>query len=379
MKTLDQCLNIKGTTSGFDYMRLILAFAVVMWHSAGTSYGLDSVDIISRGWVGYPVFMIMPLFFALSGFLVSTSLLRSRTLVVFMGLRGLRIFPALCVEIFLSALLIGPLLTSVHLKTYFSDHDFHTYFLNILGEIHYNLPGVFSENPIPNVVNASLWTIPFEMQCYISLFVLAILGIAKRPKAILAAFLIISIGALIHKCFFVVDPRPVGTQPTGTQLILFFLGGVTLFMWRDKIPHSFGLFIASLIVSLLLIKTQRFIYLTPLPVAYMTAYMGLLTPRKLPVLFSGDYSYGVYLYAFPIQQAVSLLSPPQTRVWYLNFLISLVPVGLFAAFSWHCIEKPMLKFKRLLTRKPETPKIIQFAEPEDEAISLEPVMIEDEA
>jgi hypothetical protein len=73
---------------------------------------------------------------------------RSKTLFAFIGLRVLRIAPALCAEVFLSALILGPILTTHSLTDYFSSNDFRLYFLNILGDIHYLLPGVFREQPL---------------------------------------------------------------------------------------------------------------------------------------------------------------------------------------------------------------------------------------
>ena len=104
------------------------------------------------------------MFFALSGFLVASSLERCKTLFTFLGLRAIRILPALAVEIFISALIIGPLFTTEPAKAYFAAPEFHDYFLNILGDIHYHLPGVFAANP-SDAVNGQLWTVPYEMIC----------------------------------------------------------------------------------------------------------------------------------------------------------------------------------------------------------------------
>jgi len=100
-----------------------------------------------------------------------------------------------------------------------------------------------------------------------------------------------------------------------------------------------------------MVKNPIYTYFSPFFVAYIVAYIGLLNPRKLPVIFSGDYSYGIYLYAYPIQQAITMLLPGM-RIWYINFLITVPIVGLFAAFSWHCIEKRALRLKRFFYKPP---------------------------
>jgi hypothetical protein len=93
----------------------------------------------------------------------------------FLTLRAVRIFPALFCEVTISALILGPMLTTFSLQKYFSDLKFYTYFLNVIGRIHYYLPGLFLDNPFPQNVNNQLWTIPFELECYIAITILALL------------------------------------------------------------------------------------------------------------------------------------------------------------------------------------------------------------
>src|ERR1700761_7226647 len=128
-----------------------------------------------------PLFVafLLPMFFALSGFLVAGGHERSNTLITFFGLRIFRIMPALTVEVLLSALILGPLLTTVTRTDYFVNPEFWSYFLNVIGGIHYYLSGVFLANPV-TVVNGQLWTVRWELVCYIVLAVLAIAGIFQR-------------------------------------------------------------------------------------------------------------------------------------------------------------------------------------------------------
>ena len=154
----DRLKATRGRPSGFDYMRVVLALGVICWHSRLTSYG-EGPDARHIWLVDIALFplaiFILPMFFSLSGFLVAGSLERSRTLLTFLGLRVFRIVPALAVEVLLSALILGPLLTTMPLQSYFSDREFQSYFLNIFGDIHYSLPGVFQSNPFA-LVNGQL-------------------------------------------------------------------------------------------------------------------------------------------------------------------------------------------------------------------------------
>ena len=339
-----------GFTSGFDYMRVVLALLVVLGHSllvsgddSGRSYVFPGIvdSIRSPG--------VLALFFALSGFLVSASLIRTKGLGTFLGLRALRIAPALCVEIVLSALILGPILTTSTLSAYFSSGDFYKYFFNTIGWIHYNLPGVFLNHPAGRQVNGSLWTVPYEAECYIALTLLAFVGLKKRPKTFLAAFCVMTILLCIYYLIHG-DPDPSRSTATGRQLVLFFLSGVLLYLHRDHVPYSGKTFIVAAALSVALIRSHTLIYLAPFPVAYVVAYLGLTQPRKLPIVFTGDYSYGIYLYAYPMQQAAYQLFDVG-RTWYGNFGLAVMAVCLFAAFSWHAIEKPALKLKRHIIQR----------------------------
>ncbi len=154
-----------GRPTGFDYMRLALAISVVVTHSAITTYGREAdYNLLSTPLEPF-ISAILPMFFCLSGFLVAGSLLRSKTLISFLGLRVIRIYPALAVEVLISAIILGPIFTSFGLYAYFSDPVFWRYLLNVTGHIHYILPGVFESNPFPETVNAQLWTVPWELMC----------------------------------------------------------------------------------------------------------------------------------------------------------------------------------------------------------------------
>lgn len=352
----DKQRSIGGFASGFDYLRLSLAVLVMFGHSfIITGSGRLMTEVMPFGLAALRGYAILPVFFALSGYLVAASLLRSKTLGIFLGLRALRIMPALAVEIALSALILGPLLTDVSLREYFTSSEFYRYFLNIVGYIHYHLPGLFMNNPVKNWVNGSLWTVPFEAECYILLAALAAFGLARRPWLFAVAVVGFTAMLFIYDQYTVRDTSLIvaaGSTATGKQLVLFFLGGVSFYLLRDRMPYSLPLFILAAVLSAIMVTSHTLIYLAPFPVAYLTAYIGLLQPKRLPVIFSGDYSYGIYLYAYPVQQSVYQLAPAG-RDWSGNFLISLLVVCLFAAFSWHAVEKQMLHFKRLLLGRPD--------------------------
>lgn len=338
-----------GPTSGFDYLRIALAVAVLAWHCLPLTAGAEAAAAFMAGWLGALVRLVLPVFFALSGFLVAASLERNtlRTFVVF---RGLRILPALMVEITLSALVLGPLLTTFPLRRYLADERLRKYFSNVFGVIHYELPGLFTNVPYPNVVNGSLWTVPYELECYLLLVVLALLCITRRPRILL--FITIVGGAVLLTISSLREAADlkIDAAVPGRALVLCFLAGTLIYAARTVVPYSRLLFAICLVTMLAFLSVPALYVFSPIPAAYVTVWIGLHNFKKLPLLFSGDYSYGVYLYAFPIQQTWVYLLPARASYWTV-FPLALVSVFCFAAFSWHAIERPALKLKKLFHRR----------------------------
>jgi len=345
--SLGERLNAtNGRPSGFDYLRLGLAVSVVIVHSVKTTYGVDS-ELWTTPLRPF-VRAIIPMFFALSGFLVAGSLERSKTTLTFIGLRLIRIYPALAVEVALSAFLIGMAVTALPLATYFQDPLFLKYLLNVIGDIHYYLPGVFENNPVPRIVNAQLWTVPIELLCYMALTVLVLLGGVQRKILIPLAALGLALAHLIlrlHTDHWQL-PNPGGVFGD-TLLVVCFLAGVSLYLFRDKIVWSSRMFAGALIASIPLLWFVPFgDYPGVLTITYVTVYLGLTNVRRLSLIKGADYSYGMYLYGYVIQQLFVYLAAP--RFWWVNVLVCVPASALFAAFSWHFIEKPAQNLRKPL-------------------------------
>jgi peptidoglycan/LPS O-acetylase OafA/YrhL len=341
LPTLDDRLKaVDGHPSGFDALRVVLAIAVICVHSVRTSYGV-AVDalVIWRSPLRGLTSIVLPMFFALSGFLVAGSLERTPALHQFLTLRVVRIAPALAVETLLSALILGPLLTSWSLHDYFSGHELRSYFLNIAGDVHYHLPGVFSEVPGGSVVNISLWTVPFELECYIIIGLLAAVSLTRRPNAF--AVLVLGSCAALPLATFLLHWPQVYERPRGQVLVASFLCGVVLFQQRRRIPRNGWLAFASAVAAVgLLMSSKTHFWAAPFA-AYTTVYIGTARAPRLPIFRTGDYSYGMYLFAFPMQQLYASLFPG-ARLWWLNVGFAVILSLVYAMFSWHVVEKRVL-------------------------------------
>eukprot|EP01037_Dinobryon_pediforme_P026507 gene26507-29052_t len=308
------------------------------------SYGSQYATMIWHSWARGFVKLIVPMFFCLSGFLVAGSMERCKTLVSFVGQRVIRIYPALIVEIFLSALLIGPMVTALPLSQYFTGNEFYRYLLNATGDISYNLPGVFVHNPMARTVNSQLWTVPFELACYLSICALVIAGVRKH-KILLPIGLVAWLAFVVVRKFIIWHSIDTQEVETGSYLVTFFLAGVGVYIYRDNIPYDHRLTVLSAIAALILVA---FIpagdVLAVIPGAYLTVGLGMTNFKRAPFMVFADYSYGIYLYGGVIGQLM-IDRFAWSHEWYLNFALSLPVTCLFAMLSWYAVEKPALNLK----------------------------------
>jgi len=341
----DQLALSRNRPAGFDYMRIALAAAIICLHSANVTLGLDRAMEVA-GHFRMVNATVLALFFALSGFLVTGSLLRCKSLISFVGLRVLRIAPALAVETTLSAIIIGPIFTAMPLTEYFADPRFHVYFLNMLGDVHFALPGVFLYNPVPDLVNAQLWTVPYELWCYAILALLAATTICFN-RALYLGFLVFAQIGLVWYDIYHSDELFIHLRPH--ILVFCFLLGVGFYLWRDKVPFNRATGLFALVLCIIGMAGGRSDAIFAVPAAYLACYLGLTNPRRIWIVSSGDYSYGMYLYGFVIQQCVAALGP-SLQYWYLNVLISLPIAFGVAVASWHLLEKHALRLKGQLER-----------------------------
>ncbi|QXQ08290.1 acyltransferase [Sphingosinicellaceae bacterium] len=340
--------DLTADGNAFTALRWLLATSVMFSHGWDlTQYraGLDpSVPIIGIPISGLAVF----LFFSLSGFLVTGSLVK-RGARDFALARALRLVPGLWVMLLVTTLGLGAVLGTLPFARFVTDPQTWLYVARNASLLvsDYKLPGVFENLPVAGV-NGSLWTIPQEVRCYIVLGVLGAVG-ALRSRRWVALALIVLI--LIH-LVVPLDLVPVLDRPR--RLAVSFALGVVAYQWRDDLRWSWPLALAGVVAALALVRAPvpetvglfglqlSFAYVTGVAAFRAPAWLTAIS-RRLP-----DYSYGIYIYAFPAQQAAQALgygTTPMANIG-LGFLI-LLP---FAAASWHLIEKPALGLKPRFTR-----------------------------
>lgn len=276
------------------------------------------------------------IFFIISGFLISQSYDRSRDIKIFLRSRILRIFPALALVLIITTLVFGPLTTTLSINNYFSNPSTYLYLKNIfLHPIQFNLPGVFSHNIYPQAVNGNIWTLESEFIFYLIIALLGLTGLIKKTS-----ILIITLISYFVSFFFF--------APTDFEVKLwrYFITGTLFYVFREDIPLNRTLALTSLLIILLSVLFGRFTEIFPFFGGYFLLYFAFSLKINLSWFSKyGDFSYGLYLFAFPIQQII-VSYHGGSMFPLINFFIAFPITLLFAAFSWYTVEKHTLMLKK---------------------------------
>lgn len=329
--------------NNFDILRIFAAALVILSHSwALTLAAGEPVATVTRATVDGGALGVW-IFFFISGYLVSQSFVQRNNLLVFVEARFLRIYPAF-VACILFGLLIGLIATPLPLAEYLRHPLTRDYlFLNLIYEIRYQLPGVFAANPYPNAVNGSIWTLPAETMMYVLVALTGLATLLRRPW--LGGVLLVGLLALLSIDADLVTRIPYMHTVMYAPAVRCFLLGMLFYLLRDRIPlHGAGVIALFALVVLLKQNRPPGTLLVCVLIAYTTLWLARHPRLRLPVSPRiGDVSYGLYVFAFPIQQTAVWLKP-NIGPWTL-FAVSFVATFAVAWCSWHALEKPALSLK----------------------------------
>ena len=326
--------------NNFDGIRLIAALAVVFSHQYTlTGRTPPHLGVGDFGYLGVVVF------FAVSGFLVMESWMRQARLWPFLRNRLLRIWPGLATAVLFMAFVVGPLATQLSLGDYFLHPDFAKFFKILYLDALQVLPGVFSSLPYPHTVNGSLWTVPVEFKCYLLLAGLGTLRLfIHRSLGVLTLIGVSAFLLLVHGDQLDLHAT---ARRQGTEFSLVFLLGALMALTRSVWIHhktwTCGVF---LLAATSLAFAGLALHATLLLIGAASVLLGSATLPGLSDLGRyGDFSYGIYIYAFPVQQLFiywGLMALP----FALGLGITVIAILSLAVASWHWIEKPALQLKR---------------------------------
>lgn len=323
-------------TNQFNFLRFFAAFLVFYGH------GFVLIGQPHNAILDHTIGLHM--FFAISGYLISMSWDKEPKLLPFFKKRILRIFPALIFVVLFSVFVLGSIFTTHELGEYFSNEYVYIYLKNIFLHISYYLPGVFEHNPVPNAVNGSLWSLPAEFMMYI---LVAVIGLFGRYAKFLSVLIFLSLMLLSVNWASKTTDVIVFYNTDVKAIVLaaaYFWGGATIYHFNINRFFCFESFVVAFILLMFLhqwIDVYAYAIIIILP--FLTLAFGFSESKFLRIFNKADYSYGIYIWAFPVQQSLYYCFPNNGAIFHLviGFLITL----FFAAFSWHCIEKPSLKLK----------------------------------
>ncbi len=327
--------------NAFTMVRWLLAAAVMVshaWDLTQLSTGLDpSVALLS-----FPVSRLaVLLFFTLSGFLVVGSLFR-RGVGAFLAARALRLLPGLWAMLLLVPPLFWWAFGTIPLGDFLAASETQRFVWRnglLLGQA-YQLPGMFELHSFARVVNGSLWTIPKEVHCYVALALLALAGLTRSPRRL--ALLIVAAMAL-HLALLATG---LAFHDGARRLAFSFALGVLGWLWRDRLPLSLPL-AAALVAAALAWPATNALKIALVQVAFGYLMFNIafgLPPRwKAASARLPDYSYGIYIYGFPMQQAAIALGATTPLADLGLALLLTLPA---AALSWHFVERPALRLMR---------------------------------
>jgi peptidoglycan/LPS O-acetylase OafA/YrhL len=331
----------QGRANNFQLIRMFAAAFVVLFHC----YALTD------HWTQEPLWRLAPelnfgvlgvrCFFVISGFLVTQSWLTRPHVRSFVAARALRIYPALVAATLFSIALAGA--SSALPWTAFLAHEQtrdYAWRVALGWEMVYRLPGAFPANPFPHEVNGSLWTLPIELRLYVAVVMAGAAGLLARRWAWLAALLALPAVFGLRPDLFPLRPNDAIVR----DLALLFALGSLAYVWRAALPIS-G--IAAIAMVALVAWNPgglaRGALFSPL-LAYVLLVAAYHPRLQLPAFNrTGDYSYGLYVYSFPLQQTLAQRIP---GIEPMAMLALALPLALLvAALSWHLLERPALAKK----------------------------------
>lgn len=339
LKSMEFSKTIRENNN-FDLLRLLMASAVFFVH-VETLTGIENFDFFL---IFFNSSIAVYCFFIISGFLIFMSYEKSSTLKSYTEKRIRRIVPAYVMVVLVCAF-GGAFLTTLSSGDYFSSPSWFKYlFANLLtlNFLEPSLPGVFSSNGI-SAVNGALWTIKIEVMFYFSVPILVYLFNRFNRLAVIAVIYLLSVAYYLGLVNMY--------NETGIKLYMqfayllpgsfsFFISGGLLYYYLDVFKKRCHLYFAFAVIGYLISKYAGFYLLLPISLSVIVIYCAVLTPYLGNAAHFGDFSYGIYIWHFPVVQtliALGFFAAP-----WLGFAMAVALILSLSGLSWHFVERPTL-------------------------------------
>lgn len=350
-EVFDKAFDRKHNAIGF--MRTAFALLVIVGHSFHLGgFGPDTLVRFSNGQLAFGTMAVLG-FFILSGFLITASFVYSSSVWRYLWNRFLRIMPAFWVALVVVAFGFAPLMYYLQNDTLsgfllVGDTGPIRYIINNIGLNiqQYDVSGLTSNIPWPHAFNGSLWTLIYEATGYVLIAIFGVFGVFKKQSKLVLGSTVALFGLYVLNQAVpgaVQNILPFFADPQLLPLMLYFFAGSTWYLYRDKVTLNNKYFILASILYVLSLKSGFYVVIGPITFTYIIFYLATHFPIK-SFDKKADFSYGIYIYAFPVQQLLSQLGVNNAGVWVYSIVAALLTLPLAVA-SYYLVERPALKLK----------------------------------
>jgi peptidoglycan/LPS O-acetylase OafA/YrhL len=362
-------------SNGLGLIRLVLAFSVLLAHAWTLGFAWPGLGPLGTTTQGQANSLTVFGFFVVSGYLITSSGLSSRPERFawhrFAWHRLLRIMPGYWVCLLVTALVAAPLVAwyeGVGIAALWAGPGGSLHYLwtnSFTSMDQFGIADLLADTPYGRIVggsvfDGSLWSLKYELACYILVGVLAAVGVLRRsPWLVLGLTAIFYLTLVIG--FLVATPELVRPQFPGAvgpipplgyfnvnqsvYLGFMFLLGACIRLYQHRLPMHGAFAFAALVLLVLSLSVGGYVVVGMPAYAYLLMYLAIATPAWLHVVGRHrDYSYGVYLYSFPVEQVVALFGGTRWGLLPYILLCAGITLGL-AMLSWHLVERPAMRLK----------------------------------
>lgn len=345
--------RLEETGNLFTPLRMLFAIMVLYSHALMIILGKPYLSSWSQ-FADFAAHRGLDGFFILSGYMLTASVLRSDNLRNYSLARVLRIFPGLIVTVLLLWLVVGPLLTSLSLAEYWSHGQTWAFPLLLISQADplAGLPGLFEGSPVGGAANGPLWTIRYELLCYLALGGLVMLGLFKSRTLILVWATLAVLGGIVYAIFGYSGPGDA-TLSAMARFAPAFMIGAGFYAGRDHIPLAPGYIILAIAAALASYGTALFPIMLQIATAWAALALGYVRlPEGLHnrIAYLPDLSYGIYILHWPLGMIFFALMPGLSTTALFALML---PAAILAGWALRVtVENPAEALKRRLVKRP---------------------------